>query len=189
MKCKICGAELKKDGDICKKCYEKIQKEEELNNDKNVLYKLKRSYVPGYELAKMGDFLILALIIILAVLAAKQFAAFFILLILFIIITYFVLKAKKNKAENTTCTFYEKKIVYKSKGKEKVIEYKNVKDIGFYQSFSQKLFNVGDIRIYPEGGVLITSAINMENVKNVKEEYENMSEIVKKQMGIENVKN
>ena len=29
MKCKICGAELKRDGDICNKCYEKYKKEEE----------------------------------------------------------------------------------------------------------------------------------------------------------------
>jgi Ca2+/Na+ antiporter len=188
MKCKICGAELKKDGDICNKCYEKIKNQEELNGDTNVLYQLKRKYVPGYELIKMGDFLILALIVLLAVLAGKQFLAFFIILIVFIIITFLILKFKKDKAENTTCTFYEKKIVYNSKGREKIIEYKNIKDIGFYQTFSQKIFKIGDIRIYPEGGVLITSAINMENVKNVKEEYEKMSEVVKKQMGLEIVK-
>jgi hypothetical protein len=189
MKCKICGAELKKDGDICTKCYDKLKKEEELNTDKKELYKLKRSYVPGYEIVRLGDSIILAVIILLALLATKQYVVFGILLVIFLVIAYFTLKARKKKANNTECTFYEKKIVYSSNAKEKVIEYKNVKDIGFYQSFSQKLFNVGDIRIYPEGGVLITSAINMENVKNVKEEYENMSEIVKKQMGIENVKN
>jgi positive regulator of sigma E activity len=189
MKCKICGAELKKDGDICTKCYNKIKKEEELKTDTNELYKLKRSYVPGFEIIRMGDFLILALIILLAVLASKQYLACIILLVIFIAIAYLVIKQQKKKAEKTTCTFYEKKIVYNSNSKEKVIEYKNVKDIGFYQTFSQKLFNIGDIRIYPEGGVLITSAINMENVKNVKEEYEKMSEVVKKQMKIGVVKN
>jgi hypothetical protein len=132
--------------------------------------------------------MILAFIILLAVLATKQYVVFFILLAIFLVITYLILKSRKKKAQNTTCTFYEKKILYKSNGKEKIIEYKNVKDIGFYQTFSQKLFNIGDIRVYPEGGVLITSAINMENVKNVKEEYAKMSEVVKKQMGIETVK-
>ena len=46
MKCKICAAELKKEGDICNKCYEKLLKEEELETDTKVLYELKMRYVP-----------------------------------------------------------------------------------------------------------------------------------------------
>ena len=48
MKCKICGAELRKDGDICNKCYEKLVKEEEIENDKKALYELKMKYVPRF---------------------------------------------------------------------------------------------------------------------------------------------
>ena len=58
MKCKVCGAELKKDGDICNKCYEKLVKEEEMNMEQKVLYTLKMKYVPGYEIFKIGDYLI-----------------------------------------------------------------------------------------------------------------------------------
>lgn len=54
MKCKICGAELRKDGDICNKCYEKLVKEEELENDKKALYELKMKYVPRFWVYKNG---------------------------------------------------------------------------------------------------------------------------------------
>ena len=32
MRCSICGAKLKKDGDICTNCYKEFQEEEKLNN-------------------------------------------------------------------------------------------------------------------------------------------------------------
>ena len=35
MKCSICGARLKKEGDICKNCYKEFQEEEELKKDTN----------------------------------------------------------------------------------------------------------------------------------------------------------
>ncbi len=138
----------------------------------------------GYEFIKMGDYLILGILVVLSMLATKQILAFFICSVIFAAIVILVLRGKKNKAETTTCTFYEKKIVYKSKDKEKIIEYKNVKDIGYYQTFSQKIFKIGDLRIYPESGVLITSAINMNNIKNIKEEYEKIKEIIQKQMAL-----
>ena len=138
----------------------------------------------GYEFIKMGDYLILGILVVLSMLATKQILAFFICSVIIAAIIILVIKRKKNKVETTTCTFYEKKIVYKSKDKEKIIEYKNVKDIGYYQTFSQKIFKIGDLRIYPESGVLITSAINMNNIKNIKEEYEKIKEIIQKQMAL-----
>ena len=42
MKCKVCGAELKKDGDICNKCYEKLVKEEEMNMEQKQIVPLKQ---------------------------------------------------------------------------------------------------------------------------------------------------
>ena len=35
MKCKICGVELKKDGELCKNCMNKLMKEQEIRNDKS----------------------------------------------------------------------------------------------------------------------------------------------------------
>lgn len=130
----------------------------------------------------MGDYLIFAILIILLMLSTKQIMAALICTLVFVAIVMLVLKGRKAKVENTTCTLYEKKAVYKTKDKEKVIEYKDIKDIGYYQTFSQKIFNIGDIRIYPDSGILITAAINMTNVRNVKEEYEKVKEIIQKQI-------
>lgn len=186
MKCKVCGAELKKDGDICNKCYDKLVKEEEMNIEQNqkALYILKMKYIPGYEIFKIGDYLIFGIILLLALISTKQMQAFVLALVFILAFILIMLRLKKLKAQKTTCTFYETKIVYKSKNKEKTILYKDVKDVGYYETFSQKLFKIGDIRIYPENGIFITSGINMENVKNVKEEFEKIREIVKKQMQI-----
>ena len=43
MKCKICGAKLKKDGDICKNCYKAYLEEEELKKDINKQLRIKES--------------------------------------------------------------------------------------------------------------------------------------------------
>ena len=136
----------------------------------------------GFEFIRMGDYLIFGILIILLMLSTKQIMAALICTLVFVAIVMLVLKGRKAKVENTTCTLYEKKAVYKTKDKEKVIEYKDIKDIGYYQTFSQKIFNIGDIRIYPDSGILITAAINMTNVRNVKEEYEKVKEIIKKQI-------
>lgn len=182
MKCKVCGAELKKDGDICNKCYEKLVKEEEMNVDQKVLYTLKMKYIPGYEIFKIGDYLIFGIILLLALISTKQMQAFIVALVFIVAFILIMLRMKKIKAQKTTCTFYETKIVYKSKNREKTILYKDVKDVGYYETFSQKLFKLGDIRIYPENGIFITSGINIENVKNVKEEFEKIREVVKNQI-------
>ena len=136
----------------------------------------------GFEFIRMGDYLIFGILIILIFLSTKQIMAALVCTLVFVAIVMLVLKRRKAKAENTICTLYEKKAVLKTKDKEKVIEYKDIKDLGYYQTFSQKIFNVGDIRIYPDTGILITSAINMTNVRNVKEEYEKVKEIIQKQI-------
>lgn len=189
MKCKICGAELKRDGDICNKCYEKYKKEEELEMDTRQLYQLKSTFVPGYEIWKWGEYILFGVILLLALLSTQKVAVFFGCLIVFIAVIVGCLKFKKKKIQNTTCTFYEKKIVYNSNGKEKILLYKDIKDMGYFEDFSQKLFKVGDIRIYPENAILITSAINIESVRNVKEEYEKVKKIVQEQIRINTEEN
>ena len=50
MNFKICGVELKKDGELCNNCMNKLLKEQELRNDKSAVYTFKRSFVLGYEI-------------------------------------------------------------------------------------------------------------------------------------------
>ena len=42
MRCRICGAKLKKEGDICTNCYKKYQEEEDLKKDVNERLVVKR---------------------------------------------------------------------------------------------------------------------------------------------------
>ncbi len=44
MKCKICGVELKKDGELCKNCMNKLMKEQEIRNDKSPVYTFKSKF-------------------------------------------------------------------------------------------------------------------------------------------------
>ena len=52
MKCKVCGAELRNEGDICKNCYAEMLEYEELEKDTKVIYKLKPKFIPIYEILK-----------------------------------------------------------------------------------------------------------------------------------------
>ena len=52
MNCKICGAELKKPGEMCNNCMNKLLEEQERRNDKRPVYTFKRQFVWGYELLR-----------------------------------------------------------------------------------------------------------------------------------------
>lgn len=185
MKCKICGAELRKEGDICTKCYEKLKKEEMLENDTNIIYELNSRFVPGYEIAKIFEYLLLGFIAIVAVIAAGEVISSIIAIVIYILAIVLYMRHRIKKCKNGKCTFYETKVVCKTDGKEKVLEYENLKDIGYYQSFGQKIFDLGDLRIFISNGKFLNSNITFENVKNIKEEYEKLAVAVKKQLDME----
>ncbi len=52
MRCRICGAKLKKEGDICTNCYKKYQEEEDLKKDVNERLVVKRKYSIAYLILK-----------------------------------------------------------------------------------------------------------------------------------------
>ena len=56
----------------------------------------------------MGDYLIFGILIILLMLSTKQIMAALICTLVFVAIVMLVLKGRKAKVENTTCTLYEK---------------------------------------------------------------------------------
>ena len=74
MKCRICGAKLRKDGDICKTCYEEYCKEEALEKDVKEIYKLHRKYLPLFQLSQYIDWIIIAFFVLIAFIAQAQFA-------------------------------------------------------------------------------------------------------------------
>ena len=52
MKCRVCGAELKKDGELCNNCLNRLQQEEAIRGDKTPVYGFKSTFILGYELLR-----------------------------------------------------------------------------------------------------------------------------------------
>lgn len=182
MKCKICGAELRKEGDICKKCYAEYVKDEEVKNDlksdKNVLLRLHRKYIPLYQLTRYGDYYFLAVVIILVCLAQKQYLWTIFAIILMLVALIAVLAYNKQKAIKTTCTLYEKRIVWKYKDNVKSMEYSNIDDVKYYQNFFQKRFNLADVQFRPLKGTYLANGFEIRNVPNFTETWDKLCDIV-----------
>lgn len=182
MKCKICGAELRKEGDICKKCYAEYVKDGEvkkdLKNEKNILLRLHRKYIPSYQLTRYGDYYVLAIIIILSLIAQKQYLLTILAAIAMIVGLCAVLAYNKKKAINTVCTFYDKRVVWKYKDEVKSMDYKDLEDVTYYQNFFQKRFDLADVQFRPVKGTYIINGFEIKNVPNFKETWEKVCDIV-----------
>ena len=179
MRCRICGAKLKRDGNICKSCYEKYNKDEELRNDKNAIYKIQRKYLPIYQITRYGDYIGIAIVTILGFIAMGSWGYAIIFLIMFIIAMITLLLVSKRIAINTTCTFYDKKIVWKNKDNVKLITYKDLKEVTYFQDFFQKRNNLGNIQFRPNKGIYLFNGFEMKNVPDFKETWLQINKIIK----------
>lgn len=185
MKCSICGAKLKKPGDICINCYKAYQEEEDLKKDVNVKLKIKRKYSISYELYKYTEFIILVILAILACFAFGNILAGILGILSLAIILGFLLFLDKRIASSTTATFYEKKMEYTFNlwffDTHKVVKYTDLKDVTYYQNHRQKKMGYGDLCVYAKGaipGATLLNGFQVKNVENVKEVLEKIGEIV-----------
>lgn len=185
MKCRICGAELKKEGDICSKCYKKYQEEEELKKDVKEIFKIKRKYLPAYEITKYIELYVVFFLVIISFVAAKNFLNAFFCLVLLILIVAVLLLFYKKISLATRAVFYEKKVVYKFKflfiKNEKMIKYSDIKDITIFQTRRQKKFDLGDICFYAKGnipGVSFFKGFQIKNVADVEKTVNKIKEII-----------
>lgn len=178
MKCRICGAKLKKDGDICKSCYEEYCKEEALEKDVNEIYKVHRKYIRTYQLTQYFDWIIVAICIIIAIIAREQFVIGILSIVLAVILFEVALFFAKRKATNTKCTFYEKKVVWQYKDRKKTLAYSDIKDVSYYQNFFQKIFKLGDIQFRPDSGSYLTNGFEIKNVPDFENTWEKVKEII-----------
>lgn len=185
MRCKICGAKLKKEGDICKSCYKTYLEEEELKKDVNEQLKIKRKYSIAYELVKyMWIFLVFILSSLICISTGGILEELLVILI-FVVLIGFLLFIDKRIAMATQVVFYEKKMVYTFKflfiDTEKVVKYADLKDVTYYQTFKQKRFGFGDICVYAKGifpGATLLNGFQIKNVENVKEVLELIGQVV-----------
>ena len=185
MRCSICGAKLKKEGDICINCYKAYQEEEDLKKDVKVKLKLKRKYSIAYEFRKYMELIIIFILAILGCIAFENIWAALLGVLLLIVTMGLLLFLDKRIANSTTATFYEKKAVYTFKflffDTQKVVKYTDLKDVTYYQTFRQKKFGYGDLCVYAKGvipGATLLNCFQIKNVENVKEVLEQIGEIV-----------
>ena len=185
MRCSICGAKLKKEGDICINCYKAYQEEEDLKKDVKVKLKLKRKYSIAYEFRKYMELIIIFILAILGCIAFENIWAALLGVLLLIVTMGLLLFLDKRIANSTTATFYEKKAVYTFKflffDTQTVVTYTDLKDVTYYQTFRQKKFGYGDLCVYAKGaipGATLLNGFQIKNVENVKEVLEQIGEIV-----------
>ncbi len=185
MRCRICGAPLKKPGDICSNCYKEYQEDENLKKDVKEIYKLKRKYSIAYELLKYMGLILIFFICIIVFFFGKAFLEGVLTILLFLITLGVLLFLDKRIAVGTQATFYEKKVVYRFHfwflKREKIVKYKDITDISYYQTFRQKRMGYGDLCIYARGnipGATLLNGFQVKNVENVKEVLQTLKEML-----------
>lgn len=187
MRCKICGAKLKKDGDICTNCYKAYQEEEDLKKDVKEVLKIKRKYSISYEIVKYAWIIVIFILSSLICISTGGILEELLLILIFAVIIGFLLFIDKRIAMATTAVFYEKKVVYTFKflfiDTEKVVKYTDLRDVTYYQTYRQKKFGFGDLCVYAKGafpGATLLNGFQIKNIENVKEVLEVVSEIMAK---------
>ena len=152
MRCSICGAKLKKDGDVCSKCYKEFREDEELQNDVKEVLKFKRKYSINYEIFKYAEIIAIFMICMIIFIITGSIMEFFLTLLVLALILGFLLFWDKRVANATKVVFYEKKVVYTFKflffNTRKIVKYKDIQDVSCYQTYRQKKSGMGDLCFY-----------------------------------------
>lgn len=180
MRCKMCGAKLKKEGDICKNCYEEYKEKKKLMADnEEELLRINRKYSPKFNLLKSGEIIVLLLIIVLA--AFSYYSTFFAILITLFCLAFLGLWLffSKKRAMGTKTIFYETKLRYKANylfiHREEVVAYNDIKDMAYFQTKSQKICKVGDIRFYTKG---FLSGITINDIPEIEENFSKIKDMI-----------
>lgn len=186
MRCRICGAKLAKEGDICSNCYKLYQKEEDLKKDVNERLVVKRKYSIKYNLLKYMLYIIIFILSIIVCLSSAQFLAALGLTVLGIFVIGLLLFIDKRIARGTKATFYDRKVVYEFHfwfiDNEKVVTYDNITEALIYKpTLRQRRFDLGDICVYAKGAIPGSTLLNgfqIKNVENPEEVLEKISEVI-----------
>lgn len=184
MNCKICGAELKKPGEMCNNCMNKLLEEQERRSDRSPVYTFKRQFVLGYELLKHIEqigIVIFMIVVILSIDLAYWKYALLIggLFALWGIASLFYLKLKINSGE---CTLYRTKLVFTQgiiKKKTKEISFNDVEEVYYQLGNMQQLFKVGTIVIKRKTKNLLDRYLYIESVKNIEVVFGKFEELFK----------
>ena len=184
--CKICGAKLKKEGDICRNCYKMYKEDEEFKNDKDVQLVVKRSYSISRVVQSYIVMFVILIICAVFFFIAKRILEGFIVIGLFILALAVLLFIDKWQAKGTKAVFYKKRVVYCHDflffSKRKEVRYNDIDDILIAQKRGQKKEGSGDLLIYAKGNVIplktLLSGFEIKNVENVEEVFNKILDVI-----------
>lgn len=185
MRCSICGAKLRKAGDICTTCYKAYQEEEDLKKDKKEVFKIRRKYSIPYEVVKYCELYLIFVISAIGCWAFGNIAEGFLCFLIMFLILGVIFFWDKRIAMATKATFYEKKVVYKFDFLfihiERVVKYTDITDVTYYQKMRQKRYGFGDLCFYAKGpipGATLLNGFQIKNVEDVEGTLDKIGEIV-----------
>ena len=184
--CKICGAKLKKEGDICRNCYKMYKEDEEFKNDKEVQYVVKRSYSVARVVQNYIVMLVILVICAIFFLLSKKILEALMVVGIFAVVLAFLLFFDKWQAKGTRALFYKKKVIYCHDflfiKKRKEVRYNDIDDILISQKRSQKKEGSGDLLIYAKGNVVplrtLLSGFEVKNVENIEEVFNKILDVI-----------
>lgn len=185
MNCKICGAELKRPGELCNNCMNKLLKEQERKNDKTEYFTFRRKFVLGYEILRNIESIAIVIFLIILILSVdlswwKYALGTGIVFSIFGIIYLIASRASINSGE---CTLYQTKLVYRYgviKKKVKEIPYDEIDDVYYQLGNLQQVFNIGTIVIKRKTRNLLERNVYIESIKDVETVFGKFEELFKK---------
>ena len=185
MRCKMCGAKLKTEGDICKNCYKKYTDNVKLNkDDEPIQFSIKRKYSPKFNLLKNGEIIILVIIVILSAFSSYNKIIAVLITLLTLLLFGLWMFYNKMRASGTKTIFYQTKLKYKAKyffiNHEEVIPYDDIKDMAYFQTRSQKICKIGDIRFYTKG---FLSGLTIHDIPDIQENFDKIKDLINSTRG------
>lgn len=180
----MCGAELKKAGELCNNCMNKLLEEQEKRNDKRPVYTFKRQFVLGYELLRHIEQICIVIFMIVVILSVDFAYWKYALIIggLFIAWGFLSLLYLKLKINSGECTLYKTKLVFSQgifKKKIKEIPFGEIDEVYYQLGNMQQLFKVGTIVIKKKTMNLLDRYLYIESVKNIETVFGKFEELFK----------
>ena len=184
MNCRICGAELARDGELCNNCMNKLMAEQALRNDVEEFYSFKRKFVLGYEILRHAEQICIVIFMIVLMLSINFSYWKYALLtaLVFSVFGIFYLWYFKISLNTGVCTLYHYRLVYsygKFKRRTKEIPFSEIEEIFYNQGNMQKMFNVGTIVIKRRTRNIMDRFTYIESVKNVEQVFGKIQEVFK----------
>jgi len=183
MNCKICGAELKREGEVCNNCMNKLMEEQRLRNDVNQTYTFKQKFVLGYEILRHIEQIGIVIFMIILILSVEHFSYWRLAVLsgcVFSIIGILYLLYANLTINSGVCSLYNSRLVYTKgwlKKKKKEIPFSEIEEISYKQGTIERYFNIGKIVIDKKSRIIFEKLIVIDSVKNVDQVFENIKNV------------